>query len=111
MEMLEVDELAALRRAVTAKQIADRMAQFGKIFDVQPDCARKELQRAAKTSVALDRLVRKNHDLGSLAYFYKGTGNVENEDTISSVILGNSRFDRLQRSRGRQNTKLKMFRP
>ncbi len=89
IEILEVDELAALRRAVTPKQIADRVAQFGKMFDVQPDCAPKELQRAAKTSVALDRLV-KEHDLGSLAYFYKGTGNAENEDTISSVILGNS---------------------
>jgi len=48
-----------------------------------------ELERAAKTSVALDRLV-KEHDLGSLAYFYSGTGNAENEDAISSIILGNS---------------------
>ncbi|HEV2328846.1 MAG TPA: arabinose isomerase, partial [Verrucomicrobiae bacterium] len=39
--------------------------------------------------VALDRLV-KNHDLGSLAYYYRGTGQPENEDAISSIILGNS---------------------
>jgi L-arabinose isomerase len=39
--------------------------------------------------VALDRLV-KEHDLGSLAYYYMGTGNVDNEDAISSIILGNS---------------------
>jgi len=32
----------------------------------------------------------KEHDLGSLAYFYSGTGNAENEDAISSIILGNS---------------------
>ena len=32
----------------------------------------------------------KEHDLGSLAYYYMGTGNGENEDTISSIILGNS---------------------
>jgi L-arabinose isomerase len=56
---------------------------------VQPDCSQAELERAAKTSVALDRLV-KEHDLGLLAYFYSGTGNVENEDAISSIILGNS---------------------
>ena len=48
-----------------------------------------ELERAAKTSVALDRLV-KEHDLGSLAYYYMGSGNAENEDAISSIILGNS---------------------
>ncbi|HEU6449173.1 MAG TPA: arabinose isomerase [Verrucomicrobiae bacterium] len=89
IEILEVDELAALRRAVTSKQIADRVAYFKKVFDVQPDCRSKELQRAAKTSVALDRLVNE-HDLGSLAYFYNGTGNAQNEDAISSIILGNS---------------------
>jgi L-arabinose isomerase len=32
----------------------------------------------------------KEHDLGSLAYYYMGTGNAENEDAISSIILGNS---------------------
>jgi L-arabinose isomerase len=88
-EILEVDELAALRREVTAKQIAERVAKFKKVFDVQRDCSPAELARAAKTSVALDRLV-KEHDLGSLAYFYSGTGNAENEDAVSSIILGNS---------------------
>ena len=89
IEIVEVDELAALRRDVSAKQIKERVAKFKKVFDVQPDCSQKELERAAKTSVALDRLV-KEHDLGSLAYFYSGTGNAENEDAISSIILGNS---------------------
>ncbi len=89
IEILEVDELAALRREVSAKQIKERVAKFKKVFDVQSDCSNKELERAAKTSVALDRLV-KDHDLGSLAYFYSGTGNTENEDAISSIILGNS---------------------
>ena len=89
MEILEVDELAALRREVSAKQIQERVAKFKKVFDVQKDCSRSELGRAARTSVALDRLV-KEHDLGSLAYFYSGTGNAENEDAISSIILGNS---------------------
>ena len=89
LEIVEVDELAALRREVSAKQIKDRVAHFQKVFDVQPDCSPAELARAAKTSVALDRLV-KEHDLGSLAYYYMGTGNAENEDAISSIILGNS---------------------
>jgi L-arabinose isomerase len=30
------------------------------------------------------------YSLGSLAYYYKGTGNPENEEAISSIILGNS---------------------
>jgi len=30
------------------------------------------------------------YDLGSLAYYYKGTGIGENEDTMSSIILGTS---------------------
>jgi L-arabinose isomerase len=88
-EHLEVDELAALRRVVTAAQIADRVAAFHKTFAVGPDCSHGELERAARTSVALDQLVQ-THDLGSLAYYYRGTGNADNEDAISSIILGNS---------------------
>jgi len=89
IEVLEVDELADLRRQVTARAIAARVAEFHERFDVQPDCPAAELERAARTSVALDRLVRQ-HRLGSLAYYYMGTGNPENEDAISSIILGNS---------------------
>jgi L-arabinose isomerase len=89
LEIVEVDELAALRREVSTKQIKERVAHFQKVFAVQKDCSPAELARAAKTSVALDRLV-KEHDLGSLAYYYMGTGNAENEDAISSIILGNS---------------------
>lgn len=89
IEIVEVDELAALRREVNAKQIKDRVALFAKSFAVQSDCSKFELERAARTSVALDRLA-KEHDLGSMAYYYMGTGNAENEDAISSIILGNS---------------------
>ncbi len=89
IEIVEVDELAALRREVSTKQIQERAAKFKKVFAVQADCSPAELARAAKTSVALDRLVQE-HELGSLAYFYSGTGNAENEDAISSIILGNS---------------------
>jgi len=89
IEIIEVDELAALRRDVTIKQIESRLSQFKEAFQIQKDCVRAELERAARTSVALDRLV-KDHDLGSLAYYYRGMGQPENEDAISSIILGNS---------------------
>ena len=89
VEILEVDELAALRTRVTKAQVADRVRHFHRVFDVQPDCLKSELERAARTSVALDRLVQQ-HKLGSMAYFYSGTGNPANEDTITSIILGTS---------------------
>jgi L-arabinose isomerase len=89
IEMLEVDELAALGRSVTPDQIRGRVAHIADVFDVQPDCPAAELERAARTSVALDALVER-HDLGSLAYYYRGVGVAENEDAISSIIIGNS---------------------
>jgi L-arabinose isomerase len=89
IEIVEVDELAALRRQVLDSEIETRVAEFRQKFDVQPDCSREELDRAARTSVALDRMVE-IHKLGSLAYYYQGTGNLENEDAISSIILGTS---------------------
>ena len=89
IEMIEVDELSALRKTVSTEAIEERVQLFHEVFDVQTDCSKEELERAAKTSVALDQLVQQ-HKLGSLAYYYKGTGIEENEDTMSSIILGNS---------------------
>jgi L-arabinose isomerase len=89
IELLEVEELAALRREVTKKEAKERVKHFFEVFDVQADCSKEELEKAAITSVALDRLVA-HHQLGSMAYYYKGTGNVDNETAIASIILGNS---------------------
>ena len=88
-EILEVDELSMLRGQVTENEIDKRVALFYKTFDIQNDCSEDELKRSAKTSVALDGLVKK-YNLGSMAYYYMGSGNNENEETISSIILGNS---------------------
>ena len=87
--MIEVEELAALRKEVTNEEMEERLRLFYETFDVQSDCSLDELEKAAFTSVALDRLVTK-YKLGSIAYYYKGTGNIENEEAISSIILGNS---------------------
>lgn len=88
-EMIEVDELSALRREVTASGIAARLAEIREMFEVEPDCPQSELERAARTSVALDRLVER-YELGSLAYYYKGSGIEKNADSISSLIVGTS---------------------
>jgi len=89
IELVEVDELSARRREVTAEQVRKRVALFSNRFDLQPGCSPAALACAARTSVALDRLVR-DHDLGSMAYYYMGSGNAENEEAISSIILGTS---------------------
>ncbi len=89
IEIIEVDEVSALRKKVSRAEIEERVKDVYRLFDVQADCPREELERAAKTSVALDRLVDL-YQLGSLAYYHKGTGNEENEDTMSSFIVGGS---------------------
>ena len=89
IEIVEVDELSALRKVFSESEVSNRVSEFQKLFDIQADCSNFELERAAKTSLALDKLVEK-YDLGSIAYYYKGTGISENEDTMGSVILGTS---------------------
>ncbi len=89
IEMLEADELSALRANFSDQEIARRVRDFEQHFDIQPDCSGAELDRAARTSLALDLLVEER-DLQSLAYYYKGSGVEANEDTMSSIILGTS---------------------
>jgi L-arabinose isomerase len=89
IEIIEVDELSDLRNEVSDTEVRERVELFHDTFSVQKDCSQYELERAAKTSVALDRLVDK-YQLGSMAYYYKGTPNSANHDTISSIIPGNS---------------------
>jgi len=88
-EMLEVDALSHLREQVSEDEVAARVREMEAHFDVQADCSAFEMKRAAKTSVALDRMVAGN-ELTSMAYFYSGSGNAANEDTMSSIILGTS---------------------
>jgi L-arabinose isomerase len=94
LEMLEVDQLTQHRLAVSVNEAEARATLFETSFDIRPDCARDEVIRAARTSVALDRLVAE-HRLDMLAYYYQGTGIAENgisenQDTMSSIILGTS---------------------
>lgn len=91
IEILEVDELAARRRDVSDAEITARVAEFHQIFDVQPDCPAEDLAEAARTAVALDAMVA-DYRLGSLAYYYKGTGVTDNETALASIILGTSQL-------------------
>jgi len=88
-EVIEVDELSAIREKVSDGEINKKVELFYESFDIQSGCPDEELKRAAKTSVALDKMV-KEKNLGSMAYYYKGSGVKQNEETISSIILGTS---------------------
>jgi len=88
-EIIEVDELSAMRNAISDEEIHAQVTHFHEVFEVQSDCTADDLNQAARTAVALNHVVEK-YKLGSMAYYYKGTGNSENENTMSSIILGNS---------------------
>lgn len=88
-ELLEMCQLHALREAVTAEDVTAKIGEFREAFDVSPECEQAEIERAAKTSVALDRLVEK-HDLGCLAYYYEGEPGNAYENIVTSVIAGNT---------------------
>jgi L-arabinose isomerase len=89
LEMLEVEELSGMRGSVAEEAVSARVARFAEVFDVQADCPAHELERAARTSVALDAIVER-YGLGAMAYYAMGSGNAANEDTMSSIILGTS---------------------
>ena len=89
VELLEMCELHALRERVTDAEVAGKIAEFRAAFEVSPECEQAELERAARTSVALDRLVAA-HGLGAMAYYYEGAPGNDYERIVTSVIAGNT---------------------
>ena len=89
IDLIEIDELAELRAGVSAAEVEEKIGEFRQKFDVSRECETEELQRAAQTSVALDKLVS-SHQLGSLAYYYEGTAGSTHENIVTSVIAGNT---------------------
>jgi len=88
-ELLEMCELHEYREAVTDADVSAKLAEFNDAFEVAGECSGEELDRAARTSVALDRLVE-THGLGSLAYYYEGRPGNDYENIATSVIAGNT---------------------
>ena len=89
IEMIEVEELATLRRDISEPALEAKLAAFEDFFQLDADCSKVELARAARTSIALDRLIKRNN-LDLIAYYHKGSGVEELEDVMSSIILGAS---------------------
>ncbi len=89
IELLEMCELKKYRDEVTDTGVQEKIQEFNATFDVTPECETAEIERAARTSLALDKLVN-NHKLGALAYYYEGESGNEYEYIVTSVIAGNT---------------------
>lgn len=89
IEILEMCEVKKYRDEVTEADVQKKIKEFKNSFEVVDACENSELVRAAKTSVALDRLVD-HHNLGSMAYYYEGETGNEYENIVTSVIAGNT---------------------
>ena len=110
IEMIEVDELAALRREVRREQIAAACPGFHDGVRRAAGLSAEELERAARTSVALDRLVEL-HTLGSLAYYYHGHGQCRKTKTPSVRSSWAPACSRRAAFRSPANTKSRTCRP
>jgi len=84
-ELLEMCSLHKMREAVTQAKVE----QFQREFSVSAECDPAEIVRAARTSCALDALVR-HHRLGSLAYYYESEEGYPHRDLVTSLIAGNT---------------------
>ena len=89
IELVEMCEVKKYRDEITDAEVKEKINEFNKEFEISPECAPEEIERAAHTSIALDKLV-KAHKLGSLAYYYEGTSGNEYENIVTSVIAGNT---------------------
>jgi L-arabinose isomerase len=88
-EIVEMCEVKALRDALSDTEVQAKIGEFHRKFEVSPECDAAELERAARTSVALDKLVEA-HRLGSMAYYYEGHAGNDYENIVTSVIAGNT---------------------
>jgi L-arabinose isomerase len=89
VEMIEMCELKAFRDEVSDKEVKQKTAEFETAFDVVPECEKAEIERAARTSVALDKLVAARR-IDTLAYYYEGSAGNEYGQIATSVIAGNT---------------------
>lgn len=89
MELLEMCELKKHRDTVTEQELHGKLIEFDQKFDVSEECEKSELERAAYTAVALDKLIEV-HNLGSMAYYYEGENGNEYENIVTSLIAGNT---------------------
>jgi L-arabinose isomerase len=86
-ELLEFGILKNIRDKVTDGDVKEKIRQFINWFDVSNDCSKEDIEQAALTSVALDRMAEK-YRLGALAYYYEGEGDSDYEKIVTTLIPG-----------------------
>jgi L-arabinose isomerase len=86
-ELMEFGVLKNLRESVTPEDVKTKLRQFINWFEVSAECSKEDMEQAALTSVALDRMADKFR-LGALAYYYEGEGDPEYEKIVTTLIPG-----------------------
>lgn len=89
IELVEMCELKKYRDEASDAEIEGKIKELHSTFEVSETCEQAEIERAARTSVALDRLVEVHH-LGAMAYYYEGQPGNEYENIVTSIIPGNT---------------------
>lgn len=89
IELIEMCEVEKYRAEASLTEVNEKLIEFMSSFDISEDCDPDEMGQAARTSVALDKIVEK-HKLGSLAYYFEGEAGNEYENIVTSVIAGNT---------------------
>lgn len=95
--LLEVDNVIELYNTVTEDEIKLKSALILNEFDtpepksdpITEKLRDEDLYEAAKTAVALDKLIEK-YNLDGLAYYYEGTADSVHRKVASNFIVGNS---------------------
>jgi L-arabinose isomerase len=97
VEVLEMDDLQARVDAATPAEIAAKLEEIHRVFEIarpgrdkisQP-VTTSSLEWSARVACGLDRLVS-DFDLSGLAYYYRGLDGNANEELGAGLIVGNS---------------------
>ena len=86
-ELIEFGALKSLRGKVSDVEVNSEIGRFKDWFNVSKECSSDDIEQAAISSVALDRLAEKFR-LGALAYYYEGEGDAEYEKIVTTLIPG-----------------------
>lgn len=89
IEIIEMCELKKNRDDLIKMEVEDKIQEFKNVFNVVPECNELELERAARTSLAMDKLIN-HHQLDAIAYYYEGVPGNEYENMVTSMIPGNT---------------------
>jgi L-arabinose isomerase len=89
VEVLEMEDLGKFVKAATPAQVADKLEETRRIFNLADNVVAEDLDWAARVAVGLDAMVRE-FDLQGLTYYYRGLDGNEFERLGAGLILGNS---------------------